>query len=177
MKSLGRFLILFVVLSVPAFAEDNEITLFAGGQFPGGISLTSASSGGSTIINDPSNVGVFGLRYGHVKVFGHEETVAYTPNFLDSNSKSLILNSNFVVQAPFPVVRIYATAGPGTLISWGAGASDIGSKFAVNYGGGIKVRPSGPVGIRFDARGYSIFSIQSQTLKMFEVTGGVYFSF
>ena len=177
MKSLGRFLILFVVLSLPAFAQDNELTLFAGGHFPGGISLSSAGSGGTTIINDPFNVGVFGLRYGRANIWGHEETFAYTPNFLDSNSKAVILNSNIVIQAPLPVVRIYATAGPGTLISWGNGLSDVGSKFALNYGGGIKVRPSGPVGVRFDARGYSVFGIQSQTLKILEVTAGIYFAF
>ena len=177
MKSLGRFLILFVVLSLPAYAEDNEVTLFAGGQFPGKINLQNAGSGASQILDDPSNVGVFGVRYGHVKYFGHEQTLAYTPNFLDSNSKSIILNSNLVVQIPFPAFRVYATAGPGTVIAWGNGVSDVGSKFAINYGGGVKVKPSGPVGLRFDARGYSIFSIQSQTLKMFEVTGGLYISF
>ena len=177
MKSLGRFLILFVVLSLPAFAEDNELTLFAGGQFPGKINLQSAGSGATQIVNDPFNVGVFGVRFGHVKVWGHEQTFAYTPNFLDSNSKSIILNSNIVIQAPFPVVRIYASAGPGTLISWGSGVTDLGSKFALNYGGGVKVKPAGPVGVRFDARAYSVFSVQSQTLKMFEVTAGVYFAF
>jgi opacity protein-like surface antigen len=176
MKSLGRFFILFVVLSLPAFAQDNELTLFAGGHFPGKINLQNATTG-LTEITDPANVGVFGVRYGKVNIWGHEQTFAYTPNFLDSNSKSIILNSNIVIQAPFPVVRIYATAGPGTIISWGSGVSDLGTKFAFNYGGGVKVRPSGPVGVRLDARGYSAFGVQDQTLKMFEVTAGIFFAF
>jgi hypothetical protein len=63
------------------------------------------------------------------------------------------------------------------MISWGSGISDLGTKFALNYGGGVKVRPSGPVGFRFDARGYSIFGIQSQTLNMVETTVGIFFAF
>ena len=46
-----------------------------------------------------------------------------------------------------------------------------------NYGGGLKVKPAGPIGVRFDARGYSVFGVQSQTLKLGEVTVGVLFGF
>ena len=178
MKNLGRFLVVFVLLSVPAFAQNGgnrELTLFAGAQFPGDISLSSATQGLSDI-TDPKNVGVFGLRYGRANVFGHEETFAYTPNFLDSNSHSIILNSNLVIQVPTPLLKPYATAGMGTLFTWGEGPSDIGAKFAVNYGGGLKIRP-GPVGFRLDARGYSIFGLQNQTLNMVEVSGGIIFAF
>jgi opacity protein-like surface antigen len=62
-------------------------------------------------------------------------------------------------------------------MSWGTGVSDIGSKFAFNYGGGVKIRPAGPIGVRFDARGYSVFGVQSQTLKLGEVSVGLLFSF
>jgi hypothetical protein len=71
----------------------------------------------------------------------------------------------------------------------------IGTKFALNYGGGLKVLPSGPVGIRFDIRGYTIpsakFNVavptitdplatvktESETLNMLEIGLGVIFSF
>jgi opacity protein-like surface antigen len=177
MKNLGRFLVVFVLLCVPAFAADNDFTIFGGVQFPGKITLNQATSSIPNIISDPINVGVFGIRYGRAGVFGHEETFAYTPNFLSSTSKSIILNSNFLVQVPAPVFKPYVTAGMGSVLSWGSGPSDIGSKFAINYGGGVKIRPAGPVGIRFDARGYSVFSVQQQTLKMGEVTVGILFSF
>jgi hypothetical protein len=62
-------------------------------------------------------------------------------------------------------------------MSWGSGPSDIGSKFALNYGGGIKVRPKGPIGVRFDGRNYTVFGVQSQKLNMFEVSVGLLFSF
>ena len=177
MKNLGRFLAVFIMLCVPAMAEDNDLTLFGGVQFPGKITLNGTISGTNQIISDPINVGVLGLRYGRGKVFGHEETFAYTPNFLSSSSKSVILGSNILIQAPAPVFKPYVTAGMGTVLSWGSGASDIGSKFAINYGGGVKIRPAGPIGIRIDGRGYSVFSVQSQTLKLGEVSVGLLFSF
>ena len=176
MKNIGRFLAVFVLFAVPALAEDSDLTLFGGVQFPGNITLSSAGSGASQLTN-PKHFGVFGLRYGKAKLWGHEESFAYTPNFLDSNSKSIIMSSNFLVQIPTPAVKPYATVGMGPLLSWGIGPSDIGTKFAVNYGGGVKVKPEGPVGVRFDARGYSVFGAQNQTLKMVEVTVGVLFGF
>ena len=75
------------------------------------------------------------------------------------------------------MVKPYVTAGLGTIVSWGSGHSDLGTKFAVNYGGGLKIRPAGPVGVRIDARAYSVFGVQIQTLKMGEVTVGVLFAF
>jgi len=177
MKNIGRFLTIFVLFSVPAFAENRDFTIFAGGSFPGSISLSQVTSGVTETISNPVNSGTFGIRYGRGRVVGHEETFAYTNNFLDSNSQSIILNGNLLVQAPLPVVKPYATGGLGTVWSWGSGPSDIGSKFAVNYGGGLKILPKGPVGIRFDARAYSIFSVQSQTLNIGEVTVGIHFAF
>ena len=69
----------------------------------------------------------------------------------------------------------------------------IGTKFAMNYGGGVKVFPAGPIGVRFDIRGYLIPSVkfnlplptsptatvqsQSQTLNMLEVGVGIVFAF
>ena len=179
MKNLGRFLAVFVLLCVPAMAQDtsHDLTLFGGVQFPGKITLSRATSTVPDIISDPVNVGVFGLRYGRGKVFGHEETFAYTPNFLSSDSKSIILGSNLLIQAPAPMIKPYVTAGMGTILSWGSGPADIGSKFAINYGGGVKIKPAGPIGIRFDGRGYSVLSVQSQTLKLGEVTVGIVFGF
>src|SRR5262249_41078449 len=155
-------------MSLPAMA--NDLTIFGGFQHPGKITLQGAVSSAvpttTQIISDPINVGVFGIRVSHGKVWGGEHTIAYTPNFIDSKSKAVIYNSNFMVQAPTPIIKPYATAGAGAFFVSGTGLSDIGSKFAVNYGGGVKVFPAGPVGVRFDARGYTIPSVQSQTLNI-----------
>ena len=177
MKNIGRFLTIFVLLSVPAFAENRDFTIFAGGSFPGSISLSQVTSGVTETFTEPQNSATFGIRYGRGRVWGHEETFAYTNNFLNDRSQSIILNGNLLVQAPLSVVKPYGTVGMGTVMSWGSGLTDIGNKFAVNYGGGLKVTPGGPVGIRFDARVYSIFSVQDQTLNIGEVTVGILFSF
>jgi len=177
MKNIGRFLAVFVLFCLPAFADDRDFTIFAGGQFPGSVQLTDVTEGVTQTLGDPINSGMFGIRYGRGKVWGHEETFAYSNKFLDDHSKSILLNGNLMISVPSPVIKPYATAGMGTVISWGSGPSDIGTKFAVNYGGGLKIRPAGPVGIRIDARGYSVFSVQSQVLNIGEVSVGVLFAF
>src|SRR5688500_11068524 len=106
MKTFGRYFLLMFLLSAPAYAQDRDLTLYGGVQMPGKITLGTAASTGQTgaeqIITDPANLGVFGLRMGGGNVFGHEQTFAYAPNFLDTNSKALILNSNLRLQAPLP---------------------------------------------------------------------------
>src|SRR5205085_999909 len=111
------------------------------------------------------------------KIVGHEHTIAYSPNFIDSNTKALILNSNLLVQAPLVVAKPYVTAGVGLIHTTGSGLSNVGTKFAFNYGAGVKFSILGPVGGRFDVRGYAIPSIQSQTMNIIEVSLGAVFSF
>ena len=166
-------------LSVPALA--NDFTLFGGFQNPGKITLRSAVSSGTTtagqIIANPINVGLFGIRVAHGRVFGAEHTLAYASNFIDSRSKAFIYNSDILIQAPFPVLKPYVTAGAGAIIVKGSSLSDIGSKFAVNYGGGLKAFQKGPIGARLDIRGYSLPKVQDQTLSVIEVSLGVVFRF
>ena len=180
MKTIGRLITVLVLFSVPAFSQGKDFTIFAGAQFPGKITLSNAPStgtaGATQIISNPKKAGEFGVRFGHGKLFGGEHTVAFSSDFLDGRSKAFIYNSNFRIQAPLPVVRPYVTAGMGTIISWGSGVSDLGSKFAVNYGGGVKIMP-GPVGINFGIRGYAVPSVQKQTLYITEASVGVNFGF
>ena len=179
MKTLGCFLLTFLFMSLPALA--NDLTLFGGFQHPGKVTLRNAVSSGigttTQIIDNPINVGVFGIRFAHGKVVGAEHTLAYAPNFLDSTTKVVIYNSNLLIQAPTPIVKPYVTAGLGTFFVKGTGPTDIGTKFAVNYGGGLKLFPVGPVGTRIDVRGYSVPGVQSQTLNLIEVSLGVAFRY
>jgi hypothetical protein len=181
MKSALMACIALFVLSVPTLAADREIALFAGVQTPGKITLnnvvSTGSSGGAQILTDPASVGAFGLRFGHGGVWGGEHTLAFTSSFLDSNSKAFFYNSNLRIQAPLPAVRPYATAGLGTVVSWGNGASDIGTRFAVNYGGGITLMLGSPVGFQADVRGYTLPGVQSQTLNIAQVSLGVVFAY
>ena len=173
MKSIGCFLIVFYVLSLPALADD--VTLFGGLQHAGKISLKDASASAASQIRNPINVGVIGLRIGHGKLWGAEHTLAYSSNFLDSQSKAVIYSSNVRIQAPTPVVKPYVTAGMGGIFSTGKGWSDIGKKFVVNYGGGVKVSFLGPLGVGIDVRSYTVPSVQGQTLNLVEVSLGVVF--
>jgi hypothetical protein len=81
-----------------------------------------------------------------------------------------------LLQAPAAKVKPYGTLGLGTVMVFGDGLSDIGTKFAVNYGLGVKVMTFGSAGFRVDLRGYAIPSVQSQTLKATEVSFGFVFS-
>jgi len=191
MYKIGSFLfrsvfvaLLALLMNLPAGAAD--LTVFGGVQRQGKLTLQSAP--GSTInllrtINS-TNFGVFGARIGHGRVFGGEHTLAFSPNFIDAETKAIIYNSNFLIQAPLPVVRPYATVGLGLIGTSGDGAGVIGTKFAINYGGGVKFMPAGPVGMRVDVRGYAVpsaefkvFTVENQTVNFVEVSVGVIFSF
>jgi len=211
MKNFCCFLLfLCVLVAVPAYA-DGDITIFGAVQRQGKLTLQSASATVNPCVTtfssqcnfDPGNFGVFGARFSHGKIVGGEHTLAYVPDFLGGNAKAFIYNSDFMVQAPLPKVRPYAVAGLGTIFTWGStngqpAFSKIGTKFALNYGGGLKIFPAGPVGVRFDIRGYAIPSAafnlstlpgavnqgalatvksQTQTLNLLEVGLGVVFKF
>jgi hypothetical protein len=187
MKNLGSFLMLvFLFAAAPAYATD--VTLFGGFQHQGRVTLDSGTTSqlGQAVAQtfDPVNFGVFGFRLGHGRVLGGEHTLAYTPNFISSDRKAVIYNSNLMLQAPFPIARPYGTVGLGGVFTMGDTLIDIGNKFAINYGGGVKVLPAGPVGVQFDVRGYTMpgieregTRIEADTLNIFEVSVGVVFSF
>lgn len=177
-------MLLFVLAALPAQASD--LTLFGGIQHPGKLTLRSAAQAGSGFTFDPKTFGAFGIRYGHGRIFGSEHTLAYSPNFIESQTKAVIYNSNVIIHAPTPLVRPYVTAGLGAVFTASdVAAGDFGSKFAINYGGGLKIGNKGvPVGGRFDVRGYAIpsvkpkgFSVQTETLNILEVSIGVVFTF
>jgi opacity protein-like surface antigen len=173
---------LVLCANVTASAVDVDITAFGGVQRQGTLTLQSALS---TTVNsirtiNGTNFGVFGARIGHGHVFGGEHTVAFSPNFIDAATKAFIYNSNVLVQAPLPVVRPYGTVGLGLVHTSGEGLGVFGTKFALNYGGGFKFLPAGPVGMRIDVRGYSIpsaefrvFNTVSQRVDFLEVSVGI----
>jgi hypothetical protein len=181
MKTKRRFLIFTSLLflapffAIPASAAA-DITLFGGVQNPGNITLRSAT--GSLLNTGPKTFGTFGARLAVGNIVGSEHTFAYSPNFLTTQHSAFIYNSNFLVQAPLPVVRPYGTVGIGTIWVRGTGLQAVtGAKFALNYGGGVKIRIFGPLGVQADARGYYIRGINSQSMNMLETSLGVLFSF
>jgi hypothetical protein len=176
-KNAEFFLLLVLYclfVAVPIHA--NDLTLFGGTQNPGSLTLRSAD--GAILAARPRTFGTFGIRFAHGRVVGSETTFAYSPNFISSQHSAIIFNSNLMVQAPLPIVRPYVTAGLGTVYVRGSGLQAVtGTKFAVNYGGGVKVKLAGPLGAQLDGRGYTVFGIDAQTLHVLEVSVGLVFSF
>jgi len=199
MKTLGCFLVFTCILAaIPAYA-DSDLTIFGAAQHQGKLTLQFAQPVITSNFN-PTTFGVFGVRFSHGKIIGGEHTLAYAPNFISSNSKAFIYNSDLLLQAPLPKIRPYGTVGLGWIFTWSKDESgrpalgDIGNKFAINYGGGVKVFPAGPVGVRFDIRGYTLpsvkfslpviglpagigFQTQSQSVNFIEYGLGVVFKF
>ncbi len=175
MKKLGSFLLFFALAAAPAMGSD--LTIFGGFQRPEKLSLQSAREAGSSFRFNPKSFGVFGIRYSKGRVFGTEQTFAYSPNFIESETKAVIYNSNIIVQVPAPRVHPYGTLGLGGVFMAGNGIGDFGSKFAVNYGAGIKAIVSGPFGLGVDVRGYTIPKIQGSSLNVLEVSLGAVFNF
>ena len=181
-RSTFVFMLIFI-LNSPARATD--ITVFGGVQRQGKLTLRSAPSTTVNLLRtiNSTNFGVFGVRFAQGRVFGSEHTLAFAPNFIDADTKAIIYNSNFMVQAPLPVVRPYGTVGLGLIGTSGDGLGAFGTKFAINYGGGVKFVPAGPVGMQVDVRGYSlpstefkVFSTESQTVNFLEVSVGIVFA-
>lgn len=183
LMSRGALLAVTVlIMNASALAKDIDVTAFAGIQRQGKLTFQSAPNLIQTI--NSTSFGVYGGRIGHGHIFGGEHTFAYSPNFIDNGTKTFIYNSNVILQAPLPVIRPYGTAGLGLMhISSENSLVVSGTKFAINYGGGVKFLPSGPIGLRVDVRGYSVpstefrvFGTQSRRTDFVEASIGVLFA-
>jgi hypothetical protein len=170
------------ILAVASFfavqAEAADLTFFLGGVSPGSISvdnLETALDGGP----------IYGFRVStnFIPTFGLEHTLAFSSNFLypEDNemvqeARGFIYNSNLIFNIPIGKVVPYVTAGAGLIYQYGDEDLPVGTEFAFNYGGGLKLpRLAGPLGLRFDVRGYSVGAF-SNKLNIFEVSGGILLS-
>jgi hypothetical protein len=177
MRYRCHFLFLIIVL-FPAASQATDVTFFVGGVSPGSISvdnIKTALDGGP----------VYGFRVAtnFIPAFGLEHTLAFSSDFLfpEDNStikeaKGFIYNSNLIFNIPAGKVVPYITAGAGLISQYGDDYLPVGTEFAFNYGGGIKFpRLKGPLGLRFDMRGYSVGAF-SNKLNIFEISGGIVLS-
>ena len=161
----------------------QDFTVFGGFQHPGTLTLSSGVGGVRSATgqarDDPKDFGIFGARLYHsVAPLGLEHTVAYSPNFIDSDGKAFLYSANLRVELPGgPRLRPYATAGVGFVRAGGGGPASFGTKFGFNYGGGLKVALIEPVGIRFDVRLHSIRGVEGQTLNVLETSVGILVGF
>jgi hypothetical protein len=171
-------LALAAVLLIGASLPAADLTFFVGGLNPGSISYKDVKT---SLHNSP----VYGLRLGTMIVpyFGLEHTLGFSSDYLFPRSVSAIkdangfvYNSNLILSIPAGKIVPYLTAGAGLLHQYGDKDMPVGTRFAFNYGGGVKFpRICGPLGLRFDMRGYRAGTV-SNKLTIYEITGGALIS-
>jgi hypothetical protein len=161
--------------------QAADFTFYVGGVVPGAVTYQSVKT---SLDNGP----VYGFRLAtnFIPFFGMEHTLGFSSDYLFPhsvaairNAKGIVYNSNIIINAPVKIKSIvpYFTAGAGVIHQYGDANMPVGTKFAFNYGGGVKLpRLAGPLGLRFDMRGYRATGIFSSGLNMFEVSGGALFS-
>jgi hypothetical protein len=145
-------------VSSTLFAADA--TVYVGFQYPSRSITTVFYIGKATGT-------VVGARVSTGGRIAFEQSIGYSPNLMSYLIDVFNTQSNLVVRFPVGKVTPYATAGVGLMKAWGDSgrASLFGTRFTVNYGGGIKFnRVVGPLGVRVDVRGYTApsFPIRSR---------------
>ncbi len=169
---------LLVCFAVRSQAAD--LTAYVGGVKPGSLTIDNVKT---SLDSSP----IFGFRfsYNFVPMFGMEHTVAFSSDYLFphnissiTEAKGFVYNANLIISVPAGSIVPYVTAGLGLIHQYGSPDLPVGTRFAVNYGGGLKFpRLLGPLGLRFDVRGYTATGLSSGNLSMLEVTGGALISF
>lgn len=174
---MRRLEVLLVIFLFPRLICAADLSFFGGWTGTGSLSEASQSIG----LEDFT---VFGVRYekGFTSVFGFENTVAYTTNSLvrtgEENRRGLVYTGNLVINIPAPHFAPFFTAGLGVLHKFGKGFPNVGSTLATNYGLGVKVpKIIGPAGLRFEYRRFTLHDVLEGSVKMNEVSGGVFFRF
>ena len=193
------FVSAFLLVAVSAFAgtaRASDFSLFVGVEMPGSIKYQDIKM---PLDNGP----VFGLRYGYdfVRYLGMEHTLAISPDFMFPSetisvgcpgvigaecpkpmeweeAKGFVYSSNVMLNFPDIDYRMipFLTTGIGLVHQYGDRKLPVGTKFAFNYGGGIKFPYlAGPLGARVDLRAYRA-GIFSKTVNMVEFSIGLMLS-
>jgi hypothetical protein len=174
----GLVVLFFLSHDLPVGAAD--LTAFIGRAKAGALSLGSVRT---SLDGSP----IYGLRFNtnFVPKLGMEHTLAFSSDYLYPKSlsaikeaKGFVYSSNLIVNLAVGHAVPYLTAGLGLIHQYGSPDLPIGTKFAVNYGGGLKLpKMFGPLGLRIDLRGYSAGEVSSSKLRIFEISGGLLLTF
>jgi hypothetical protein len=182
-RMVAVFLFVLSVCAVQAQAAGGQLSFYAGYLNPGDISLDNVRQ--SLRFRGTS---LFGARaeFDFLKVLGIEENVGFSPRLFDSplfpqdtsDVRGFLYSTNLVINVPLSRFVPYVTGGIGFVKPWGTGIRPFDATLAANYGGGIKLnRLIGPVGLRFEVRGWRTADIANQGgANIFEATGAVTFS-
>ncbi len=183
MKRIVLPAVLALIFCAGQAKAAGQFSLFAGYLNPGDLNLDNVRQ--SLRLTGTS---LYGARaeFDFVKVLGIEQNLAFSPKLFSSSLfpsevsdiRGLLYSSNLVLNVPISHFVPYVTAGVGFVKPWGTGLKPFDTTFAGNYGGGVKLnRRAGPVGLRFDVRGWRTASIAGQgSVNIFEATGAVTFT-
>jgi hypothetical protein len=163
----------------------GQLEFYAGYLNPGELNLDAVQTGLSL-----RGTGLYGVRTeaDFLKIFGIEQNFGFSPRLFNStlfpdqgsDVRGFLYSTNLVINIPLGHVVPYVTAGIGALKPWGPGfqALALETTFAGNYGGGIKLnRLLGPLGLRFDVRGWRTADILNQGgVSLLEASGGLTFT-
>lgn len=182
MKSVRLAALLAAVMLFPAahLIRAQDLTVFAGATMPGDL---ERDEGKTHFENGP--VWGFRLGMGALPFLGFELSAAFSPDYLFpkntpgvDEAKGFIGNANLIINLPGGRIVPYGTFGVGMIYQYGSENLPVGGEFAINYGGGVKLpRRWGPFGLRIDFRGYTVPSVLSAKLSIFELSGGLLISF
>ncbi len=176
----SAFAILFA--AGQARAQGGQFTLFAGYLNPGNVTVPNVREA-----LDFRGTGLYGARaeFDFHRVIGLEENVAFSPRLFNptlvptdaSNARGFLESTNLVLNIPIGRFVPFVTGGLGFMKPWGSDFFTMDTKLAGSYGGGVKLdRLVGPVGLRFDVRGWSVANVGDRTLNMLEASGGLTFT-
>jgi hypothetical protein len=180
---MKKIVVVFFVLS--AFCVQNQakaagqVTFLGGYLNPGDLNPQNVQSA-----LDLQGTAVYGARFefDFLKVLAVEENAEFSPKLFNgtiftgqgTDARGFLYSSNLMLNIPIGRFVPFATGGVGLMHPWNIDPNPLGTKFAVNYGGGIKFnRLAGPIGLRFDARGWSVPDVFGDTFNILEVSGGV----
>ncbi len=166
-----------------AQAAGGQVSLYAGYLNPGDVNLDNVQTALSL-----RGTSLYGGRveFDFLKILGIEENFGFSPRLLNSSLfpqestdiRGFLYSTNLVVNVPISRFVPYVTGGVGLVKPWGTGLTTFDATFAGNYGGGVKLNKLvGPVGLRFDVRGWRTADIAgSGGVNIFEASGGVTFT-
>jgi len=188
MKLSALLLVGVIFLSMVSSLHAGDFIIYGGFQKPGKIAFSSIPGVPSDLLNGDFG-GTLGVRLSAGRIVGFEQNISFSPRFAKPEVKAFQMDSNLLVQAPGKIVP-YGTAGIGFVTTWGkdlpttqdpaqiaAFAFNFGTKFSVNYGGGIKVRRLlGPLGFNIDLRGYTVPDLYNGKLNFIQTSFGAVLS-
>jgi len=181
---IGCVVVGFLLCYAGQAKADGQFSLFAGYLNPGDVTLNNLQE---TL--QSRDTSLFGARVEFdfaKKVLGFEQNIEFSPRLFNStlfpaeasDIRGFFYSSNLVINVPISRFVPYVTGGIGFVKPWGTELHSFDATFAGNYGGGVKLdRLAGPVGLRFDVRGWRMADIADQgSINIFEASGAITFT-